>query len=159
MTLATNTMLLPSVFDRLADLSTQGAESPAWYDVAALTRAVRRDLEDLLNTQRSIPKLAIDYPLLSESVIGYGVPDPSSFALDTPQGRRRFVSEICRVITTFERRLTDVQIELAADQKNRFRELRFRVIARLAVEAAPRLIFESLLHVPTGQFSIGASDL
>jgi len=158
MTLQKNTMLLPSVFDRLADLSTQGADSPAWYDVAALTRAVRRDLEDLLNTQRSIPKLAYDYPLLSESVVGYGVPDPSSFALDTPQGRRRFASEICKVIKTFEPRLTDVQIELAGDHKNKFRELRFRVIARLAVESAPQLVFESILHVPTGQFSIEGSE-
>ncbi len=154
MTHQTDTLLLPSVFDRLADLSFQGAESPAWYDITAMTRVVRRDLEDLLNTQRSIPKLAIDFPFLSESVVGYGVPDPSTFALDTPHGRRRFASELCEVISTFEPRLTDVKIDLAGDQKNKFRELRFRVIARLAVESAPQLVFESILHVPSGQFSV-----
>lgn len=159
MTYQPHPMLLPSVFDRLADLSAEGVDSPAWYDIAALTRSVRRDLEDLLNTQRSIPHLAADFPLLSESVVGYGVPDPSTFALETPQGRRRFASELCQVIKTFEPRLTDVQIELAGDQKNKFRELRFRVIACLAVESAPRLVFESILHVPTGQFSIEGSEV
>jgi type VI secretion system protein ImpF len=158
MTLPADTLLLPSVFDRLADLSSQGADSQAWYDVAQLTRVVRRDLEDLLNTQRSIPNLAVDFPFLSESVVGYGVPDPSTFALETPNGRRRFASELCEVITTFEPRLTDVKIELAGDQKDKFRELRFRVIARLAVESAPQLVFESILHVPTGQFSVQGAE-
>jgi type VI secretion system protein ImpF len=158
MPLPSDTLLLPSVFDRLADLSSQGADSPAWYDVAQLTRVVRRDLEDLLNTQRSVPTLAVDFPLLSESVVGYGVPDASTFPLDTPNGRRRFASELCDVIRTFEPRLTDVKIELAGDQKDKFRELRFRVIARLAVESAPQLVFESILHVPTGQFSVQGTE-
>jgi len=159
MTLHSETLLLPSVFDRLADLSFNGASSPAWYDVAALTRVVRRDLEDLLNTQRAIPKLAADFPLLADSVVGYGVPDPSTFALDTPQGRRRFAYELCEVIKAFEPRLTDVEIELPGDQKDKFRELRFRVIARLKVESAPQLVFESILHVPTGQFSVEGTSV
>lgn len=158
MTLPSDTLLLPSVFDRLADLSFQGGDSPAWYDVSELTRVVRRDLEDLLNTQRSIPNLASDFPLLSESVVGYGVPDSVTFALDTPNGRRRFASELCEVIRTFEPRLTDVKIELAGVQKDKFRELRFRVIARLAVESAPQLVFESILHVSTGQFSVQGAE-
>lgn len=158
MTLTIDALLLPSVFDRLADLSSQGADCPAWYEVQSLTRAVRRDLEDLLNTQRSIPNLAVEYPRLSKSVIGYGVPDASSFALDTPLGRRRFASELCEVIKTFEPRLIDVKIELASDQKNKFRELRFRVIARLVVESSPQLVFESILHVPTGQFTVQGGE-
>jgi type VI secretion system protein ImpF len=150
----THTMLLPSVFDRLADISLQGADSSAWYDVETLTSAVRRDLEDLLNTQKSIPALAADFPMLSRSVVGYGVPDPSTYPLETPLGRRRFASDLRQTIETFEPRLTEVQVELAGNQGEKFRELRFRVIAKLTVESAPRLVFESVLHVPTGQFSI-----
>jgi type VI secretion system protein ImpF len=159
MTLHNDTLLLPSVFDRLADLSSNGVNSPAWYNIATLTRVVRRDLEDLLNTQKSIPNLEQDFPFLAASVVGYGASDPSSFALDTPQGRRRFANEMCEVIKTFEPRLTDVKIELSGDQKDKFRELRFRVIAKLKVESAPQLVFESILHVSTGQFSVEGADV
>ncbi len=146
--------LLPSVLDRLADVSSAGAGSDTWYDVAALTQAVRRDLEDLLNTQQSIPDLGIEFPLLAESVVGFGVPDPSTFPLDTPSGRRRFAAALMQVIALFEPRLTDVRIELGDQSKEKMRELRFRVVARLAVEPAPQIIFESNLHVPSGQFTI-----
>lgn len=146
--------LLPSVFDRLADVSFGGVDSEEWYDVAMLTRAVRRDLEDLLNTQRSIPNLEAEFPHLAASVIGYGIPDPSNFPLDTPSGRRALAAAIAETVTTFEPRLTDVRIELGDVGGQKLRDLRFRVIARLAVEPAPRVVFESRLHVSSGQFSV-----
>ncbi|MEZ6087915.1 MAG: type VI secretion system baseplate subunit TssE [Pirellulaceae bacterium] len=152
---ASKVALMPSVFDRLADVSTLGANSQPWYDVDALTQAVRRDLEDLLNTQQTIPQLAIDYPELAESVVGFGVPDPSMFALDTPSGRRRLAAALTTVIDTFEPRLSDVRIELGSVSGEKLRELKFRVVARLAIETAPQIVFESNLHVPSGQFRIG----
>ncbi|MEM9589195.1 MAG: type VI secretion system baseplate subunit TssE [Planctomycetota bacterium] len=151
-------MLLPSVFDRLADVSVGGPDSPEWYDVPTLTTAVRRDLEDLLNTQQSIPGLALESPLLADSVVGFGVPDPSTFSLDTPAGRRRLAAALVEVIHRFEPRLSDVQIELGSDSGLKLCDLRFRVVARLAVETAPQVIFESSLHVPSGQFSIGETE-
>ncbi|QDV11745.1 Gene 25-like lysozyme [Rosistilla oblonga] len=155
-TLPTNKLsLLPSVFDRLADLSNDGFDSQPWYDVATLSNAVRRDLEDLLNTQQSLPELGRDFPLLAESVVGFGVPDPSTFALDTPSGRRCLAAALLNVINTFEPRLSDVRIELGNANGEKFRELKFRVVARLAIETSPQIVFESKLHVPSGQFSIG----
>jgi len=148
------TMLLPSVFDRLMDVSRDGPDSERWYDVDRLTRAVRRDLEDLLNTHQAIPHLGIEFPRLAESVVGYGVPDPSEFPLETPAGRRRFAVALSEVIRRHEPRLNDVRIEVVSGDSGQQRELDFRVIGRLAVEPAPRVVFESKLHVPTGQFSI-----
>lgn len=147
--------LMPSVFDRLADVSTAGSASEPWYDIDALTQAVRRDLEDLLNTQQTLPDLAIEYPELANSVVGFGVPDPSTFALDTPSGRRRLAAALMTVIDIFEPRLSDVRIELGSVSGEKLRELKFRVVARLAIETAPQIVFESNLHVPSGQFSIG----
>ncbi|QEG40602.1 type VI secretion system baseplate subunit TssE [Roseimaritima ulvae] len=146
--------LLPSVFDRLVDVSSEGSGSDSWYDVAALTQAVRRDLEDLMNTQQSIPDLALEFPLLAESVVGFGVPDPSTYALDTPSGRRRFAAALMNVIDVFEPRLTDVRIELVDQRSQNLRELKFQVVARLAVEPAPQIVFETNLHVPSGQFTL-----
>ena len=50
--------------------------------------------------------------------------------------------------------MTDVRIELGDQRKEKMRELKFRVVARLAVEPAPQIIFESNLHVPSGQFTL-----
>lgn len=158
MPVSRETRLLPSVFDRLADLSTDGIESDQWYDIDRLTRAVRRDLEDLLNTQRTVPGLATEFPTLAESVVGFGVPDPSTFSLETPAGRRQFAAALVHTIHTFEPRLRDVRIELGGNTGEKFRDLRFRVVARLAAEPAPRIIFESELHIPSGQFSVGEAS-
>ncbi len=155
MSLSPHAKLLPSVFDRLADLSSDGVNSNEWYDLDRLTQAIRRDLEDLFNTQCTLPGLVADFPLLAESVVGFGVPDPSTFALDTPSGRRQLAAALVNVINTFEPRLTDVRVELGGDRGEKRRELRFRIVAKLAVETAPQIIFESRLHVPSGQFSIG----
>lgn len=153
--LSNKAQLLPSVFDRLADVSAGGLNSDKWYDIKAMTDAIRRDLEDLLNTQQSIPHLGVDFPELAESVVGFGVPDPTTFPLDTPSGRRRLATALMNVINTFEPRLSDVRIELGSASGEKLRELKFRVVARLVVETAPQIVFESNLHVPSGQFSIG----
>jgi len=158
MPISRETQLLPSVFDRLADLSADGINSDEWYDIERLTQAVRRDLEDLLNTQKTVPGLASSFPMLAESVVGFGVPDPSTFSLETPAGRRQFAAALVHTIHTFEPRLRDVRIELGGDSGEKLRDLRFRVVARLAAEPAPQIIFESKLHVPSGQFSVGEAS-
>lgn len=147
--------LLPSLWDRLADLSVDGVNSEPWYTVDEFVQTVRRDLEDLLNTQRSIPHLEDDFPELSKSLLNFGVPDPASFALDTPAGRRRFAGTLAEAIEVFEPRLRNVQIEMLTGEGQKFRDLEFRVVATLAVEAAPQIIFESQLHIPSGQFTVG----
>jgi len=147
--------LLPSVFNRLADLSAGGSDSDRWYDVATLTQAVRRDLEDLLNTQQSVPGLRREHPGLADSIIGYGVPDPAGYALETPSGRRQFAAALTHVLRTFEPRFSDVRVEVGRGAEEKLRELHFRIIARLAVETAPQIVFESRLHVPSGQFHVG----
>jgi len=146
--------LMPSVLDRLADVSESGSESDHWYDVAAMTAAIRRDLEDLLNTQQSLPHLGIQYPELGESIMAFGVPDPTTYPLDTPAGRRRLATALLKVIRTFEPRLSNVRVELGSIKGEKLRELRFRIIARLVVETEHQIVFESNLHVPSGQFSI-----
>ena len=147
--------VLPSVLNRLVDVTMGDAERRAWYSIDDLVSAVRADLEDLLNTRQPIADLDLDYPLLGDSILSYGVPDPSRFALDTPSGRRRLAASLVAVISCFEPRLTQVVVEPIIDRvDDKFRELRFRVCGRLAVESAPQVIFESTLHVPSGQYRV-----
>lgn len=150
-----NNQVLPSVLNRLVDVSLGETDQRAWYSVADLISAVRADLEDLLNTRQPIANLDFDYTGLADSILNYGVPDPSRFPLETPAGRRRLASCLIAVIECFEPRLRNVLVEPITDKKDdKFRELRFRVSGRLAVESAPQVVFESTLHVPSGQYRI-----
>jgi type VI secretion system protein ImpF len=151
--------VLPSVFNRLVDVSMGDTDRRAWYSVADLIGGVRSDLEDLLNTRQPMADLDLDYQNLGDSILNYGVPDPSRFALETPLGRRRLASCLASIIRCFEPRLHSVMVEPLTSQKDeKFRELRFRVTGRLAIESAPQVIFESTLHVPSGQYKVKESN-
>lgn len=153
-----NNQVLPSVFNRLMDVSLGDTDRRIWYSIEDLIAAVRTDLEDLLNTRQPIVDLDLDYDELGDSILNYGVPDPSRFALETPVGRRRLASCLVTIIRVFEPRLTNVSVESLANQRDdKFRELRFRVTGRLAIEAAPQVVFESTLHVPSGQYKVKES--
>ena len=150
-----NNQVLPSVLNRLIDVSLGDTDRRTWYSVADLIAAVRSDLEDLLNTRQAIADLDLDYKNLADSILNYGVPDPTRFALETPTGRRRLASCLMAVIGCFEPRLKNVFVEpIVTNRDDKFRELRFRVSGRLAVESAPQVVFESTLHVPSGQYRI-----
>lgn len=150
-----SSQVLPSVLNRLVDVSMGDTDRRTWYSINDLIAAVRVDLEDLLNTRQPIADLDLDFATLADSILNYGVPDPSRFSLETPAGRRRLASCLMAVIGCFEPRLKNVLVEPITDKKDdKFRELRFRVSGKLAVESAPQVVFESTLHVPSGQYRI-----
>lgn len=69
------TRLVPSVLDRLIDPDT---ETTAWqrgYGPEQMLAAVKRDLEELLNTHQSNQDLPPEWEQLSDSLLTYGVPD------------------------------------------------------------------------------------
>jgi type VI secretion system protein ImpF len=148
-------LVLPSVLNRLVDVSMGSDDRRSWYDVEELIGVVRDDLEGLLNTRQTMVDIAQEYPGLEKSILGYGVPDPSCFALETPTGRRRYANCLVAIITCFEPRLHSIRVDAVADASGeKFRELRFRISGRLAVDSAPRVVFESTLHIPSGQYRI-----
>ena len=61
------------------------------------------------------------------------------------------------IVARFEPRLRDIRASLLnSDLKDR--TVRFRIDARLCVEPAPEVAFDTVLQISTGQYTITSSD-
>jgi type VI secretion system protein ImpF len=164
--------LQPSVLDRLIDAESAGTPDRPGYTLRQMEDAVRRDLEDLLNTRRP-PENAEDengqpepfFGGLEEvptSVANFGLRDLAYFNILTPELREEFARHIERVITAYEPRLQDVRVtvrdpaEVAEAKKNDFKKtaLYFHIEARLNLDPAPEVAFESVLELTKGTHQV-----
>ncbi len=146
---------LPSMLDRLTDPESGGTAYRRGYGPEEVTAAVRRDLENLLNTRRyAVPEIN-EYPETLSSVANFGMPD----VLDLPAGnelqRAAIGSKILEAIRRFEPRLTDVQVVLVEDidQNDRF-SLKYQVRARLAIDPSPEVNFETVVELGRGRSQV-----
>jgi type VI secretion system protein ImpF len=146
--------LLPSVLDRLIDPDSAGTARRPGYGPNQAADAVRRDLEDLLNTRQTFTDLPPDFVEARRSVVGYGLPDLVSISAMTPQQRDEIGRLLETVVATFEPRLRDVRATLLTDAEGGERIVRFRIDARLVMEPAPEVIFETVLDRNTGRYSV-----
>lgn len=119
-------------------------------NVQQLRQAVRRDLEQLLNARRSwLPLDDNQYPELSTSVLGYGLPDFTAMELTTEDGRQWLCEEVQRTIIRFEPRLSKVRVSLKDAEKEAplDRILRLRIDAILMASPLPTpVVFDSELE-------------
>lgn len=146
----------PSLMDRLVDhqpgVADARAERP--LSLGEVKDSVARDLEALLNTRSNAELMSLSGPLLTSSLLAFGIPDFSDRSLLDTNHR----AEICRAIETairhHEPRLKDVQVELdmAASLDNR---LHFRIHALLIVDRAQEAVnFDAHLQPLTLQYDI-----
>ena len=159
----TDQLLLPSVLDRLIDDDPQvRQEAPGSRSqlLRELKQAVRRDLENLLNTRirclPSPPELAE----LKQSVVNYGIPDLTGTPLASPREREEFRRIIHSVILLYEPRLKKLNVMLHDQAEAIDRTIRFHIEATLQAEPAPEPVaFDSTLRLATGSFEVkGDSD-
>jgi type VI secretion system protein ImpF len=149
---------MPSVLDRLIDPESGGTGRRRGYTAEHIVDAVRRDLEDLLNTRRTSAAAAAHYPEVANSIVAYGLPDLATLDALTRQQREAIGRVIEGVIAQFEPRLLDVRATLVDAGSATQRTVRFRVDARLAMEPAPEVAFETVLELTTGHASIQPSE-
>jgi type VI secretion system protein ImpF len=149
-----NQALQPSIIDRLIDPDSGGTSWRRGYSVEQMTVAVRRDLEDLLNTRRSSGGIAEEREELHNSIVGYGLPDLVSLNAITAEQRREIGALIEDTISRFEPRLKDVRATLIGDADQKERSIRFHVDARLTVDPCPEVAFDTVLQLSTGQYSV-----
>jgi type VI secretion system protein ImpF len=125
--------LVPSVLDRLLDAEpTSQVEAPP-YPPAVLReirQAVRRDLENLLNTRRLYQAPPRDDDPLAQSSLGYGIPDFTGTSVDS----RVMLAAIEDAIRRFEPRLRNVRVVVDEQGESKDRTLRFRIEATLWIE-------------------------
>jgi type VI secretion system protein ImpF len=162
----------PSVLDRLSDPAAGGSVGREGYGLRQIEEAVRRDLEDLLNTRRP-PDTWTDedgherpfFEGLEEvptSIANYGLRDLVRLDALTPEDRGTFAAHIAEVIANFEPRLTDVRVtvrdpeEVEKARRDDFRKtaLYFHISARLALDPSPDVAFETVLELTKGHHQV-----
>jgi type VI secretion system protein ImpF len=150
--------LMPSLLDRLVDRSTEGTAWRRGYGLEQMVEAVRRDLEDLLNTRQSHTGLPEGCTEVERSVVGYGLPDLTSLNAITREQRKEIGRVLEAAIARFEPRLCDPRATLLEPEAGKVeRTVSFRVEARLCVDPAPEVAFDTILELTTGHYSIKPS--
>src|SRR5688500_12858847 len=152
-----NQPLMPSVLDRLIDLdpgSTREAHKGQTQVLRELKQALRRDLENLLNTRWRCMSWPPDMEELDFSLVNYGLPDFTGANMAISANREEFRRIIEKVIAKFEPRLRNVRVVLM-DNDSVDRVLRLRIEATLQADPVPEPVqFESSIEPASGAFEV-----
>ena len=152
--------ITPSVFDRLIDDGKFEVEDPSRSMMLKNYRAaVRRDLQWLLNTRRINESAGPDMPALAKSLYNYGLPDFSTYSLNSHVDRNSLTRHIGETIATFEPRLRDVKVIILQSESGDTRVLRFKIEAMLVMDPAPEQIFFDGVRDPgNGEYQLLGGD-
>jgi type VI secretion system protein ImpF len=151
------------VLDRLIDTDPDtSSEAPLTWaqSVRELKRAVRRDLEWLLNTRRTIEPAPEDWAELPHSLYQYGLPDITSLAAQSVSARDWLRKHVEETIKLFEPRLTRVRVTVVPPEPGGPRQMHFTIDALLQMEPSPeQVVFDTLLEVSSATFEVrGGAD-
>ncbi len=150
--------LVPSVLDRLLDHepgNSREAPRSRHQVLRELKSAVRRDLENLLNTRLRFVTWPPHLNELEHSLVNYGIPDVAAASLGNARHREAFRRTLEEVVRRFESRFKTVSITLLEPEDLAERTLKFRIDALLRVEPAPEpVVFHSAVEPATGDVSI-----
>jgi len=149
---------MPSILDRLIDPDSAGTAWRQGYGVQQVVDAVRRDLEELLNTRLAVADLPEEFVELRRSILVYGLPDLASLNVTSSQLRDQVGRMIEVTLERFEPRLRDIRARMVGGGDSKERSVRFHIDARLGVDPAPEVGFETVLELTTGHASITPSE-
>lgn len=149
--------ILAPLLDRLVDEDPRVREEgtiPYAQAVRRLRVALRRDLEWLLNTRRTIvtpPEWCTELPY---SLFHYGLPDLTSYSMSNPNDQDRLASMIEQAVTTFEPRLMNVAVSML-NAKGGARVVKFQIEGYLRIEPGPeRIQFDTTLDLASGTYHV-----
>lgn len=146
-----------SILDRLIDNEPDLSHEPVQRRFATVNQvreSVIRDLENLLNTRKSIRPVSDAAEQVRGSLYAYGVRDFISQNPKSGAVRQQIRQEIERIMTLFEPRLKNVAVRLDSTAGNE-RALRFRITALLFVDpvTAP-ITFDTCFDINSGSYFI-----
>ena len=150
--------LTPSLLDRFIDPAFHGEAPLRGFSVTEMADVVRRDMEDLLNTRQSNQSVPLEHEELQNSILAYGMPDLTALNAITAQQRDEIGRVLERIVERFEPRLRDVRATLVEGGETKLRKLRFRIDARLRVDPAPEVAFETILELASGLSSVRRAE-
>ncbi len=149
-----------SVLDRLLDLEPErNLELPLTraQSLRELKAAVRRDLEWLLNSRRTIVPVPDSLKDLQRSLFIYGLPDISSLYLRSSNDQDALLRSIKQAVNLFEPRLANVKVIVEPASED-VRVIRFSIEGLLRIDPAPEpVFFDTVLEPSSGQYQIRSS--
>lgn len=127
-----------SVLDRLLDGAEDAAAPPAQrpraHTLSDLKAAVRRDIENLLNTYRRAESWPAELKELETSILAYGATDLVSDNLSTTALRRQAVAALENALRRWEPRFIRVEAVMLDNADPADRSLRFRINGEIRVD-------------------------
>ncbi len=146
-----------SILDRLLDDEPKVTREPVQrrlLDMRQTKEKVIRDLENLLNTRRSILEVPVFYTGVNHSVLMYGVGDFTSENPQSPSVRHRLRQDIEKTITRFEPRIKNVTVRLE-EGTIKGRNIRFRIMGTLVLESEVEPVtFDTFFEPDRGRYLI-----
>src|SRR5262249_20368944 len=142
--------LMPSIVDRLIDPTSAGTDARRGYSLPQMLEAIRRDLEELLNTRQTQTDLAPQLKRVPRSMMTYGRPDLTTFTVTSNAAREEMARKLEGIITLHEPRLKDVRVVLTEVEENNKPAIRCRIEARFALDPAPEVSFDTVMEPLTG---------
>ncbi len=141
-----------SFMDRLS--TTDDWPSTRAHSLRMLRDGLKRDMEWLLNTRRSLIDGVEHYPQVNRSVLQYGLMDTSSLSLASTKDHTRLQMAVQRCIEEFEPRLQNVRVAIEQEDLKR-RQLRFHIEGQIRMDPAPEEIsFDTVLDLTSGEYSV-----
>jgi len=143
-----------SVLDRLID-NDAGSQSEApltrSQSVRLLKSAVQRDLEWLLNTRRIFQEPEESLKELNRSVYLYGLPDFSTYTMNSSADQTRLVRQVLATVKLFEPRLGNVRIVPMEAAESGLQQVRLRIEALLLMDPSPEPVsFDTVIEMKSG---------
>jgi type VI secretion system protein ImpF len=146
-----------SVLDRLLDEEPKSnAEGPLTHSksLAVLKVAIRRDLENLLNTRCTPEPLPESSVETRRSMFNYGVPDITEISQNFLYEKERLLAEIERAVRVFEPRLSGAKVAVLP-AVGASRVVRFVIEGMLRIDPAPEhIVFDAALELTSGEYQL-----
>jgi len=151
-----------SVLDRLIDRDPKNRSEIPYTRAQSLRElklALKRDLEWLLNTRKTIDPSPESARETVRSVYHYGFEDISSKAVLSSRDQNDLVREMESVIAVFEPRLKRAKVRLEREEGS-YRALKFVIEGLLCMDPAPEPVrFDTVLELGKGEYEIKGADL
>lgn len=145
-----------SLLDRLLDYEPELSRDPSYIrqtTTSQVKASVIRDLENLLNTKRTVWTAPDALRAVHSSLFTYGLQDFTSRNPKSPSVRQQLRQDIERTILKFEPRLKNPTVRVE-ESKNE-RTLRFRITAMLIAEPVSEpIVFDTFFDVDRGEYVV-----
>ena len=153
-------VLRHSVLDRLSQ-TRAGHGGDIRIGFHDLLRAVRRDIEWLLNSKRVLVDDLAEFPEAGVSILNYGLPDFSHYSGSSNSDCQQICNLITETLQRFEPRLAprSIRVEHVVEKEKTSTQTRFRIHGLLHVDpVSEAVVFDTKIEMDSGSVQIKTDE-